>query len=772
MNVRAACVCFAALCGFAPASPVTQTYPSAAYTSASAAAALSGWTAIANSRADTVELRDTSGTLRKTITATQMTALLPWMNLNTDSDGPCMLAFSDSGRLLYIGVCDSNNAPDGQAGDAVLRYDTYTDQLSIFLRIELGGFNLTPRPMAAHFKGRLYLATGGLITVYNARMNDTTATLITSTDFGSASVTAPLAIDRQTSTLYAASGATLARTSISTSSLSLVAVGTLPSSARSLAWSDHYGGSGQGGLYVAYSLPASPPADNPLIAFVTPNMARGLTTLAPSTYYRGVQPVTGLSATCEGAMLVASATTDSFVLSDSTDTRLTDTQWRADEFAQVVRLGKGLISPDGEPSGWVIDGDVLPGASRFHPATPDAAAWVVFLLLMNDRINIDPQALPQVRTILTRYAGLASDGIRPSRTADGIFRHWIDPFTGNAKSGWDPEYATLSTMKIVAAAARAAQYYPNDSGVRTAAHEIICGISNWDAYFDAAGRAYFKGLAAGGRDNTSVTTGWHESAIFAEQAGAYGSTTGPLNSNGWLTRSFWPTGTLVTGRGISSTSGGSIGPAFISLYPQLLVQRYRVDAAWQTNVVNLRLNNAAWTDDNGPKYNTVFSAGTTKGIWGGYNADSLTNHPGDLSTFTSLLSFCAGGPKAEADAAAAYHAYRNGARQTFKTGASILYRRSQVDQAYTPDSCGMPDVALGALGLAELISPGSVSQVLTGPYPSCACPADWNQDGGVDGADVDAFFTDWEAGNADINADGGTDGADVTTFFGYWEAGC
>ncbi|MBX3409689.1 MAG: hypothetical protein KF859_07360 [Phycisphaeraceae bacterium] len=53
------------------------------------------------------------------------------------------------------------------------------------------------------------------------------------------------------------------------------------------------------------------------------------------------------------------------------------------------------------------------------------------------------------------------------------------------------------------------------------------------------------------------------------------------------------------------------------------------------------------------------------------------------------------------------------------------------------------------------------------------CPADFNNDGGVDGADVEAFFIAWETGDAvaDINADGGVDGADVEAFFLAWEAG-
>lgn len=55
----------------------------------------------------------------------------------------------------------------------------------------------------------------------------------------------------------------------------------------------------------------------------------------------------------------------------------------------------------------------------------------------------------------------------------------------------------------------------------------------------------------------------------------------------------------------------------------------------------------------------------------------------------------------------------------------------------------------------------------------CGCPADFNGDGGVDGADVEAFYAAWEAGHpaADVNSDGGVDGADVETFYAAWEAG-
>jgi hypothetical protein len=54
------------------------------------------------------------------------------------------------------------------------------------------------------------------------------------------------------------------------------------------------------------------------------------------------------------------------------------------------------------------------------------------------------------------------------------------------------------------------------------------------------------------------------------------------------------------------------------------------------------------------------------------------------------------------------------------------------------------------------------------------CPGDFNQDGGVDGSDIENFFAAWESGDAaaDVNADGGVDGSDVEAFFAKWESGC
>jgi len=67
--------------------------------------------------------------------------------------------------------------------------------------------------------------------------------------------------------------------------------------------------------------------------------------------------------------------------------------------------------------------------------------------------------------------------------------------------------------------------------------------------------------------------------------------------------------------------------------------------------------------------------------------------------------------------------------------------------------------------------------VLTPTSYTCSacpvCPADYNQDGGVTGDDISAFFADFEAGSgcADTNVDGGITGDDIATFFIAFEAG-
>jgi hypothetical protein len=747
---------WAVVCGLtsgAMAQPVvTPVWTTAGVGTAVAAAPLGGLVAVAQTASDTVEVRDSEGRLLATITRVQIAALCTWMNLDTSGDGPSALGFSDSGRLLYIAVHDATVPGDGQPSDAILRYDTQTGEFTRLVRLEIAATdNLAAAPSLAHFRGRLYVGLTGSIRTYRAEVNDRTATslLATSSPASAAGfMVEGLAIDRLTGRICAAWNNSVQRATIVSGTMTFAAVGTV-SGARGLAWSDHYGnGTTQAGLYVLDSFDS--PAATARVLFLTAAMARGTASFSPTTYSTQAARWRGLAATATGELV--SATGSGVVgVRDASDPRLGLRAWMEDEFRQHVRLVRGLISPDGEPDGWVIDADVIPAWSRFHPATPDAAAWAVLVLMMNDHVFGDAAAIEDVRRILTRYAGLHPDGIKPSRTADGIFRHWIDPLTGAAKPGWDPEFATLSTMKIVIAAARARAFYPSDQAIASAAEAIICGVKNWDGYVDPnALTMSYKGLAGGGADWGSIAQPYMEGLMFVEQAARYGGAGTQTAYTAWLTRVLWPSATYVIGRAVTGDSSGSFQSAFINIYPLLTSRDFRARAEWATQIVNARVSPMAWTDDNGPVWATVFSAGTTKGIWGGYHADALNNSPGNISTFTALLGFSAGtglAPGYLPPAVGAYQAYRVGARQVFKSGANLLYRRSSVDPAYTPDSAGLPDVSMGALGLAELLRPGSVASVLTGAYPACGgagfCVMDYNADGTLNLDDLSEYVTDF-----------------------------
>lgn len=73
------------------------------------------------------------------------------------------------------------------------------------------------------------------------------------------------------------------------------------------------------------------------------------------------------------------------------------------------------------------------------------------------------------------------------------------------------------------------------------------------------------------------------------------------------------------------------------------------------------------------------------------------------------------------------------------------------------------------------INIGSVAfELATEPLPPCpACAADYDDNGGVDGGDLAAFFADFENGEtcADVDGNGGVDGGDLATFFQVFEDG-
>jgi hypothetical protein len=85
----------------------------------------------------------------------------------------------------------------------------------------------------------------------------------------------------------------------------------------------------------------------------------------------------------------------------------------------------------------------------------------------------------------------------------------------------------------------------------------------------------------------------------------------------------------------------------------------------------------------------------------------------------------------------------------------------------------------GGWAMGDMDGDGQVTEFdleFTGNCGGSACPpcaADYDNNGGVDGGDLAAFFADFEAGEgcADVDGNGGVDGGDLGFFFAVFEAG-
>lgn len=701
-----------------PYAPALETWSAQTGTNAAAAAALSGIYATASTTTDTIEIRGIRRETLWTVDRAAIEARVPWADLDAGPDGPVALAVSDSGLHVFIAIDTDQPPPSGGAADAILRLDTTTGELITFARTELAqGLTLAPSAAMAHYAGRLHLGTAnGAVLTFTASAATTEGTLTGVSSIPTADPVTGMAIDRDTDTLFVSTATTILHALAAAQPTLTAMVGT-PTGVQSIAWSSHYAGGNLAGLYLL----TQEPDNRARVRYVpAPFAAGGLLGSLP-TYLKLPGEPTAIAATACGRLLLA-RTTAALLIADRTDPLLTFEDWLVDELEQAITFGRGLIAPDGEPGGWVIDADVTAGGTRFHPATPDAACWAVLLLLAADDVLHDPTAQADIATILRRYAGLTPDAFHPGVSLDGIMRHWCDPFSsqGNAKPGWPAEFASFSTMKISLAAWRARTYYPADTQITDAADTILDFPVSWDAYIATGSDAVYLVSLGDRPDRNAGLNPFHEGIIYVQQAAAFGNTHADNAYARWLDPNNWPSATTLPGRPTATNVNGSAQAAFTALYPLLVTPEYRASPAWQTRVANLYASHAAWTDDNAARWFTVFSAGTTKPEFGGYNADSLTDHPGDFATFTSLMAFSA--DASTPPAVAAYHAYRTGARQTWATGASLLYRRSNQDPAYQPNTAGLPDVALGALALAELIKPGFLDAVLAPPPTPAAHP--------------------------------------------------
>lgn len=115
-----------------------------------------------------------------------------------------------------------------------------------------------------------------------------------------------------------------------------------------------------------------------------------------------------------------------------------------------------------------------------------------------------------------------------------------------------------------------------------------------------------------------------------------------------------------------------------------------------------------------------------------------------------------------------------GARTAITTGQAIEARPGVWRIiSHFGSSLSLPEFG-DQIAVRLFFTDGSMGIFTLEPAARGECPADHNDDGGVDGMDIEAFMLDFESGEsaADLNLDGGVDGGDLEEFFRHFEAGC
>jgi subtilisin-like proprotein convertase family protein len=157
-----------------------------------------------------------------------------------------------------------------------------------------------------------------------------------------------------------------------------------------------------------------------------------------------------------------------------------------------------------------------------------------------------------------------------------------------------------------------------------------------------------------------------------------------------------------------------------------------------------------------------------------HNDDIPDGSEGDATALSRLTSsFVASLP-----AGTYYLAVTAYNRDPVDAGGALLWANTPFNTERAPGGPGASNAFAGWIGSPS--ASGRYTLNLTGVCfgegggPSCpGCAADYDQDGGITGADIAAFFADFEAGAqcADVDQDGGVTGADIGAFFVVYEAG-
>ena len=663
-----------------------------------ATAKLAGSYAVADPAGLNIEIRDIHQALKHRIEASDIVDLLPDMNLNHDT-ALCGMTFTPSGRFLYLAVCDSEG---GQKDDAILAYNTNTETLTVFHRLSLqeNGAGNVARVGMNYFSSTLFV--GGDSAVYRIEADRNAAYEVENNgrqlDVDKVSVTGSvqdIALDMEAGNLFLQTPNSIYKLAHNSRSAQRV---YQQENLTGVAFSRVFGNEEAAGLYISVEHDGKTG-----LLFSPIDKVRSSGQLSPVQYLLSDTPWHDFSLTADGQLLFVDDS--AFMLRDEKDERMSFDEWTRDELAQYVKAIKGLTASGMSGNSASPEGFLHRKLEHTNPNTTpiaDNVGWALYLLMVADQVEYDPEIEHYIELLIKRHAGLHEDGKGGEKSIDGHFvRNYNSDGTINTNN---PQYQVYISMKFLPAAIKAAEMYPDNQNIVSYAKYL-------QQMFQRSG-----------------------DVVRAEQRITWDSDDfGPVRLNRLMSNETWLYGDIAAAQDpIATRNYGkftyerenflydyelldqpvikSSHSAFIIMGGPLILDHHFHGKSWAEQNNNYYALTQSETDELGFTYFAGFSAGHSPNSNGNYYNDGPTDHPDDFIHFPAVSGF---GQLGKTDAVVgAYMAYRDGRRQTMISAgdedAHLLMRWSANMPDYDKMSVGIADFWYGAIGLAETIQPGVV----------------------------------------------------------------
>ncbi|MGR5063537.1 hypothetical protein [Photobacterium sp. DNB22_13_2] len=665
-----------------------------------ATAKLAGSYAVADPASLNIEIRDIHQTLKHRIEAADIVDLLPDMNLNHDT-ALCGMTFTPSGRFLYLAVCDSEA---GQRDDAILAYNTNTDSLTVFHRLSLQEKNTGERVRVGmnYFSSSLFV--GGDSVVYRIEADRNAAYEVENVgrqlavdEISITGFVQDIALDMEAGNLFLQTPNSVYKLPHNSRSAQRV---YQQDNLTGVAFSRVYGNEESAGLYISMEHD-----DKTGLLFTPIEKVRSSGQLSPVQYLLSDTPWHDFSLTADGQLLFVDDS--AFMLQDNNDKRMSFDEWTRDELAEYVKAIKGLTASGMSGNFASPEGFLHRKLEHTNPNTTpiaDNVGWALYLLMVADQVEHDPEIEDYVELLIKRHAGLHEDGKGGVKSIDGHFvRNYNSDGSINANN---PQYQVYISMKFLPAAIKAAEMYPDNPNIVSYAKYL-------QQVFQRSG-----------------------DVVRAEQRITWDSDDfGPVRLNRLMSNETWLYGDIAAAQDpIATRNYGkftydrenflydyelldqpvikSSHSAFIIMGGPLILDHHFHDKSWAEQNNNYFALTQSETDEMGFTYFAGFSAGHSPNSNGNYYNDGPTDHPDDFIHFPAVSGF---GQLGKTDAVVgAYMAYRDDRRQTMISAgdkeAQLLMRWSGNMPNYDKMSVGIADFWYGAIGLAETIQPGVVQK--------------------------------------------------------------